>query len=320
MMADAFPETPWIHLSNPNDGALDLLAQRHSFHELDVEDCRQTGQVAKVSMAPRYQFVVIKTIQYERQSQELSFTDFDLFVMPDLLVTVAEGSTSVVARARDLLPHEPEFHNAPGIAYLLIDATVDQYLPVLDEVGGLIEDIEEEVLARPEPAVLQKIFRLKRLLIEFRRNTTAMREVVNHLMRTTRSDGGGELVLADRRRRSEDLTDSSRPSPHVNLYPYYRDVYDHLVRALDFIETYRDLVSGAMDIYLSAVANRTNEVMKRLTIYGTISIPVLAVTGFYGMNVPLPIQQWPFAWHWVLGVMGVSIGLLLLLFWRKGWM
>lgn len=295
-MEKPFHSLPWIHLADANDGALDVLAQQHEFHELDVEDCRHGRQVAKVAEHTSYSFVVIKTIEYDKAKKEITFHDFDLFVKPDLLVTVAEGSTTVVSRTQERLPLEPEFHQPQGIAYLLIDHAVDEYLPVLDEVGDMIEDIEDDVLEKPSPEVLQRIFSLKRLLIEFRRNTTGMREVLNHMMRTARPD-------------------------HTNsLYPYYRDIYDHLVRALDFIESYRDLLTGALDLYLSAIANRTNDVMKLLTIYGTISIPLVVVTGFYGMNVRLPMQDSPLAVYVVVGTLAAISGVMLLYFWRKGWL
>lgn len=289
------PSLPWIHLPDATEGALDVLAAQHGFHELDVEDCRHRRQVAKVVDHPNYSFVVIKTIEYDKKSTEITFHDFDLFVQPDLLVTVAEGSTSVVSRTMDKLPQEPEFHYPHGITYLLIDHAVDEYLPVLDEISDRIEVIEDEVLERPTPEVLQQIFHLKTVLVDFRRNTTAMREVLNHLMRT------------------------SRPGQENSLYPYYRDVYDHLVRALDFIESYRDLLAGALDIYLSALANRTNEVMKVLTVYGTISIPLLAITGFYGMNVKLPLQEHPFAVYYIGAMLAGGCVVLLALFRLKKW-
>ena len=295
-MAEPFPGVPWIHLADPDDAALDLLAQQHGLHELDVEDCRHRRQVAKVTSQANYNFVVIKTVQYDQATGEVLFEDFDLFILPQLLLTVAEGSTSVVARTQEKLPQEPEFHHAQGIAYLLMDRAVDEYQPVLDEVGNMIEAIEDEVLARPTPEVLQKILHLKSVLVAFRRNATAMREVLNHVMR------------------------AERPEQPNSLYPYYRDVYDHLVRALDFIESYRDLLTGALDIYLSAVANRTGDVVKLLTIIGTISIPLVVVTGFYGMNIHLPMQESPFAVYFIIGALGSASLAMLLFFWRKGWL
>lgn len=103
-MEEPFPGVPWIHLSDPSDGALDLLAQQHGLHELDVEDCRHRRQVAKVTSQANYNFVVIKTVQYDQATGEVLFEDFDLFILPQLLLTVAEGSTSVVARTQEKLP------------------------------------------------------------------------------------------------------------------------------------------------------------------------------------------------------------------------
>jgi len=290
------PNLPWVHIQDPQDRTLDRLAEQYALHELDVEDCRHRRQMAKVAEHAGYSFIVIKTIEYSRETREIAFHDFDLFVLRDALVTVAEGKNTIVQRTQARLPQEPEFHSPQGIAYLLIDFAVDEFLPVLDEVGDLIEDLEDQVIERPTPAVLQKIFVLKRLLIDFRRNTAAMREVLNHLMRM------------------------ARPEQQGSLYPYYRDVYDHLVRSLDFIESYRDLLTGSLDIYLSAIANRTNDVMKLLTIYGTISIPLVVITGFFGMNVHLPMQDWPRAVYVVLAVLAASTVPLLVYFWRKKWL
>lgn len=286
----------WVHIDDPTGPELDRLAAEHGFHELDIEDCRHGRQIAKVADHQGYSFVVIKTIDYDAASRELDFHDFDLFVSPSLLVTVAEGKTEVVQKTRELLVREPEFHQPNGIAYVLIDHAVDQYLPVLDEIGDMISDVEDEVIGRPTPAVLDRIFHLKRMLIEFRRNATGMREVLNHLMRL------------------------ARPEQANGLYPYYRDVYDHLVRALDFIESYRDLLTGSLDIYLSALANRTNDVMKLLTVWGTISLPLVVVTSFFGMNIHLPLQDNPLAVYILIGGLGlVSIGLLAY-FRRKRWL
>ena len=164
---------------------------------------------------------------------------------------------------------------------------------MLDQIGTAIDDLESAVLERPTPETLQRAFGLKRILIEFRRNATAMREVLGHLLRTA--------------------------PPGEERYLLLRDVYDHLVRVLDFIETYRDLVSGALDIYLSSVANRTNEIMKVLTIYGTIALPLIVITGFYGMNLHLPGQEATHAFGFVLALMTASTLAVIWFFRRRGW-
>jgi magnesium transporter len=139
---------------------------------------------------------------------------------------------------------------------------------------------------------LQRALDLKRILIEFRRNATAMREVLNHMLRDAPRD----------------------------RQVYLRDVYDHLVRIIDFIETYRDLVSGALDIYLSSIANRTNDIVKVLTIYGTLALPLIVITGFYGMNLDLPFQHTPHGLMLVAGLMITSTVGIMWYFRRKGWL
>jgi magnesium transporter len=181
------------------------------------------------------------------------------------------------------------------IAYIVVDELVDDYLPTLDHIAEQTADIEDEVLENPAPQILSRIFDLKRKLIAFRRNAGGMREVVNAIIR--RENG----VAAD------------------DLDPYFRDVYDHLIRTVDLIESYRDLLTSALDIYLSAIANRTNDIMKVLAIYGTIATPLLIITGFFGMNLPLPLQDRPHATMIAFGLMLVATVLVLLFFRRKKW-
>jgi magnesium transporter len=151
------------------------------------------------------------------------------------------------------------------------------------------------VLEHPEPPMLRRIFRMKRKLVEFRRIAAEVREVVNALIR--REEG----LLGD------------------DLDPYFRDVYDHLLRTVDLIETYRDLLTGSLDIYLSAVANRTNEVMKILTIWGTVALPLVIITGFFGMNLPLPWSHRPHGTLLAIGLMLASTAMVLMYFKRKHW-
>jgi magnesium transporter len=155
-----------------------------------------------------------------------------------------------------------------------------------------IDDLETVVLNDPTPQALHRALSLKRSLIEFRRNAAAMREVVNHLLR----DAPREQVA------------------------YLRDVYDHLVRTIDLIETDRDLVSGALDIYLSSIANRTNEIVKVLTIYGTIALPWIVITGFYGMNLRLPFQESGHGLAIAVGLMITSAVGVVVYFWRRKWL
>jgi magnesium transporter len=317
------PGVRWYHLADPSSSALDELAEHFGIHPLQVEDCRHRRQTARLEEHERYTFVVIKVLgnppgesrpnhtgdtasqsgalaeesedpedaapavpsEAALSAARLGFDDFDIFLGPDYILTVDEGNSSLVSPVARRIAAEASLQNPDRIAYALIDAAVDQYLPALDHLGDFIDQLEDRVIQYASPATLREIFRLKRTLLDFRRVATGMREAVNGLVRRY------------------DAPPSASRQGDRELRIYYRDVYDHVVRVIDFIETYRDLLTGSLDIYLSAVANRTNEVMKILTIWGTIALPLLILTSFYGMNVDLPLQKHP---H-VLGIIGLAM-------------
>jgi len=326
------PEVRWYHLADPSSSALDELAVHFGIHPLQVEDCRHRRQTARLEEHERYTFVVIKVLvgthsenaanpagalatdstspqagspatpgAFVPSTARLRFEDFDIFLGPDYILTVDEGNSSLVSTVAPRIAAEASLQNPDRIAHALIDAAVDQYLPALDRLGDFINHLEDRVIRRPSPTTLREIFRLKRTLLDFRRVATGMREAVNGLVR-----------------RYDTASAAGRPADR-ELRIYYRDVYDHIVRVIDFIETYRDLLTGSLDIYLSAVANRTNEVMKILTIWGTIALPLLILTSFYGMNVDLPLQKHP---H-VIAILGLLMAALVLVvyyyFRRKHW-
>lgn len=285
------PGTAWFDIADPNSPELDRLAHRLGFHELQVEDCRHRPQRAKTEEHEHYIFCVLKHL---RNDADFTFEDFDVFLTRNELVSVHEPESDIVEKTR--VRAEQSKTGATGkIFYYLLDTIVDEFSPVLDRVADETSEIEALVLEHPEPRVLSRIFKLKRNLIEFRRAAAGMREVVNALVRR---EGG---ILSD------------------EFDPYLRDVYDHIVRTTDFIETYRDLLSGALDIYLSAVANRTNEVMKVLTIWGTVALPLVIITGFFGMNLHLPWQDNPHGVWYSIGLMAVTTVATLAYFKKRKW-
>jgi magnesium transporter len=285
------PGVSWFDISDPNSLELDKLADRFGFHELQVEDCRHRPQRAKMEEYENYIFCVLKHL---RNDADFTFEDFDIFLTKRELVSVHEPNSDILEKAR-LRAEQSKVTDVDKFFYILLDTIVDEYSPVLDRIADETSEIESVVLQSPEPRVLARIFRLKRNLIEFRRAAGGMREVVNSLVRR---EGG---LLSDK------------------FDPYLRDVYDHVVRTTEFIETYRDLLSGALDIYLSAVANRTNEVMKVLTIWGTVALPLVIITGFFGMNLPLPWQPNPHGTWYAVGLMVITTVATLLYFKRKKW-
>jgi magnesium transporter len=281
----------WFDVADPASPELDELARRFELHELQIEDCRHRPQRPKSEEHDHYVFAVLKHIH---DNEELEFDDIDLFLGHDFLISV-RSADSVLTESVRVRAGQEHVERLDRLFYMIVDQVVDGYQPVLDKLADEISEIEDVVLEQPDPETLARIFSLKRKLVEFRRVASGMREVVNSL---TRREGG---LLGD------------------DLDPYFRDVYDHIIRTVDMIETYRDLLSGALDIYLSAVANRTNEVMKVLTIWGTVALPLVIITGFFGMNLKVPWLNNPYGTDYAVALMAVSTISILVYFKLKRW-
>ena len=192
---------------------------------------------------------------------------------------------------------------ADYLAYALLDAIIDGFFPVLERYGEQIEDLEEEVIVKPTQQTLQKIYKIRRELLQLRRAIWPQRDVISSLMRDS-----GELI-----------------GDEVRIY--LRDCYDHAVQVIDMVETYRELTAGLMDVYLSAVSNKMNEIMKLLTVVSSIFIPLTFVAGIYGMNFNtekspynMPELNWYFGYPLCWAVMATIFFGLLFFFWRRGWL
>jgi len=286
----------WYHVEDVRSPALDELATKFGLHELSIEDCRSERQRAKVEEFERHLFVIANNVHFEAEKQECFFGEIDFFVGKDFFISVHDGPSKSYRAVRAKFDKDPKMAHPGRLLEAFLDWLVDQYLPVLDGIEERIESIEERVVGRPSPQVLAEIFTLRRALINFRRVATSMREVVHNLV--TR-------------------TDPWLKSRHA----YYRDIYDHVIRALDFVETYRDILNGVLDVHLTATANRTNEIMRVLTVFATLATPFLMVTGFFGMNFErLPWLREPFGAGWATLVMLGMSGGMLWYFYRKGWL
>ena len=285
----------WHDLRDPNDPELDVLAARYHLHPLHIEDCRHGDQRAKVEEGVDYLFTVLKPV-HVNDAGEVNISDLDLFLGHDYLITVQEDECPAVRAHLDAL-HATADHSRPDqLFYKVADGVVDAYAPALDWFSETIDDIEDTVLEKPTPSTLQRIFEAKRGLIALRRALSNMRDVAGHLQRL-------ETDLIGR-----------------DLWPFLRDLYDHLARNMDMSEMQRDLLSGAMDVYLSSVANRTNQVMKVLTVLGTIALPSIVISGFYGMNTKgLPWIDSPYGSEIALGCMVVATAGLLVLLKKFDW-
>lgn len=270
---------PWYELESADDPRLDELAKQYNLHPLHIEDCRSQNESVKVDTAPHYTFAVFKPVHLLNGVP--AFTTVDVFAGKDFFITIAEpdcpATSEALARARrDGSDDKPD-----KLLYLILDTIVDLYFPAIDHFDDKIDDLEDSVIGSPSPEILQSVFAIKRELVDLRRVLVNTRDASLHLQRDP-----GSIIDA-------------------NHQPYIRDIYDHVARLLDSVETQRDLLNNALDIYLSSVANRTNEVMKVLTVLGTIALPALAISGIYGMNLKgLPFEE---SGHGALYVGGLTI-------------
>ena len=255
------PGLLWLDLDDPMSHVLDDLAAHYKFHELAVEDCRHRVQLAKIDYYDGYSFVLINSTHYTEKPCEVRVREIDVFLGPDYIVTVHDGLSQAVDEIQKLLASKAIHLTRPDqVLHAVIDIVVDRYLPTLDHVGDTIDQVQDSLLIQPDVTLLQTIFELKRGLLQFRRAVSSQRELLNMLIR------------------------DDTPFIQQDMRIYFRDVYDHAVRAMDLVETYRDLLTGGLDIYLTQMANRTNDIVKGLTILATIMLPLTLVTGYFGMN------------------------------------
>ena len=287
----------WVDVEGVHDIELiRALGEKHSFHPLVLEDIVNTVQRPKIEDYGDYLFIVLRML---RPSEEGDFSSEQLSVIlgPDYLFTFQEGLNgdsfdSVRERIRNG-KGKIRGMGADYLAYALVDAIVDGYFTVLEGFGERIVDIEEELTQSPDQKSLHRINGMKKEIIYLRKTVWPLREAISFLER-------GDSPL---------LHDATRL--------YFRDVYDHTVQVIDTVETYRDLLSGMLDLYLSSISNRTNEVMKFLTVIGTIFMPLTFLVGVYGMNFKhFPELEWHNGYFILWGLM-IAMALLMVAYFRK---
>jgi len=283
------PGLLWLDLDDPMSRDLDDLAARYGFHELAIEDCRHHLQLAKLDYYDGYSFIIVNSTHYSVKPCEVQVREIDAFLGPKYIVTVHEGPSAAIEEIHKRVASNAKHVIRPDqVLHAIIDIVVDRYLPTLDHIGDTIDEVEDQLLISPTPTLLQTIFELKRGLLQFRRAVSSQRELLNLLIRDDSS-----LI-------------------HQDMRIYFRDVYDHVVRAMDLVETYRDLLTGGLDIYLTQMANRTNDIVKALTILATIMLPLTLVTGYFGMNFEyIPLLKTPNGiWYATAGMLVITISML----------
>ncbi len=297
-----FEEAPelgfWLDIEAPDADDFKLLEETFKFHPLTIEDIQHQNQRPKIDEYTEYNFVVI--FEADWAQDDIAMREHHLFVGPHYLVTVHQEPSSQLADLQQRIEKSPELaHGKPAfITYLVIDTLVDATFPVIDQLDDAVDQLEDEITAKASQQSLTRIYHLKHTVSELRRFLGAQRDVFQRLI-----THGIHL-------QQQDMT------------LYYRDVYDHIVRQYETVDSLRDLLSSAMDVYLSTVSNRLNQTTKALTVIASLFLPLSFLTGFYGMNFTyltqvLETPYWAFAVG--IGTMLVSIAIQLYFFRRRGW-
>jgi magnesium transporter len=299
--------TTWTRVSEPTDAELERVSAVFDLHPLEIEDVRSNPS-PKVEVFPEHTFVLAKSARLRGGEttfeEEIRDQPVGLFFGHDWIVTVAAEETPAVGAVWDRVRREePRLlgRDADFTAYRVLDAIVDEYFTILDEIGRDIEAVEDRIIDDPDTETLEILNSLRRELLSIRRIVWPTRDAVSVLSR-----GDVDHVQASTEK-------------------YYRDVYDHLVQHVELVETYRDLASGARDIYLNTLSQSTNEVMKRLTVVATIILPLTFVVGVYGMNFGggpynMPELGWRFGYPAVLLGMVLTAAVMLQYFRSEGWL
>lgn len=296
----------WINIDGLGDiGLLRKLGEHFHLHPLALEDVLNTAQRPKVERFADHFFIVSEMI-YFNEANQLSFEQVSLFLGDHFLITVQEEcGHDVFDHVRERLRAGRGFARkmkSDYLAYALLDATVDRIFPVLEAVGDSIEFVEEELLDKPTRASLKKLYEAKRLLLQLRRAAWPHRDIFNTLIR--------------------DDTGLIRRETQIFL----RDCYDHITQIIDIIESYRDLTAGLMDLYLSSLGFRTNEIMRVLTVVTVLFIPLTFLAGVYGMNFNtdekwnMPELNWPLGYAFFWGICLISVVGMVVFFKRKKWL
>ena len=291
----------WINIDGLHQvDIVEKIGRHFNLHPLVLEDIVNTGQRPKMEDFVDHIFVVLKMLYYDEKQKEAGAEQVSFVLGSNYVISFQETEGDVFDAIRErirMARGRIRKMGADYLAYALIDAIVDNYFIILEHIGEKIEDIEDTLVMNPEPETLQAIHNLKREMIFLRKSVWPLREVISRLERW-------ESPLIDK---STDI--------------YLRDVYDHTIQVIDAIETFRDMLSGMLDIYLSSVSNRMNEVMKVLTIIATIFIPLTLIAGIYGMNFRyMPELEHPWGYPVVFLTMSIIGILMVIYFRRKKWL
>jgi magnesium transporter len=279
----------WLDLEGARPEEIAAVGECFGFHPLAIEDAQNPDTRPTIEEYENFLFVVTRGVNHNPGAAALDLVPLFVFLTDRVIVTVHGRAMRSIDGARDRLRKHPEvLADGPDrLLHLLLDQIVDHYFPLVEALEDRVEALEDEVFARPRRGVLERIFLVRKEIVVLRRSLGPLREVIGNLM------GGVPHVRGD-------------------LRVFFRDVYDHVLRILDELETNRDIVAGLLESYLSQVNNRLGEVMKTLTALATIGLPFTIVSGWFGMN--FETLPWTHSWWGALGATGVMITISVTLF------
>ena len=290
----------WVDIENPTQEEIEpLLETRFGFHELAAEDSVSPNTLPKYDSFTEYDFFVFRSADIDLRAHGSKTHKLASFLGAHFVFTVhREPMTAVneiwerVVGDKRLLTTGPDF-----LLYSIVDEMVDANFPLLEQIEECVDDLQEAIFERARPSHLDELLHLKRDINVMRRISLPQRELLNQISR-----GDAKFIRRD----------------HLI---YFRDIYDHMFRISETIDLERDMMAGTMEAYLSVVANRTNEIMKVLTVFSAIMLPLTLIAGIYGMNFEnMPELHWHYGYAWALSLMGVTAIVMLAWFYKKGWL
>lgn len=300
------PPITWINVDGLHEvDVIEKLGTDFGLHPLTIEDILNTTQRPKLDVFDEYVFLVARMHLFNDGNHEIGTEQVSFVLGKNFLLSFQEKEGDTFEAVRNRIRNNKGRIRKMGADYLLyalLDSIVDNYFILLEKVDLEIETLEEELLAKPDPKILQRIHTLKREMIMLRKSIWPLREVISGLQR------------------------DEIPQVSESINYFVKDLYDHTIQVIDTVETFRDMISGMLDIYLSSLSNRMNEIMKVLTIFAAIFIPLTFIAGIYGMNFNpakspfnMPELDWYLGYPFALGLMVLVVAGMLFYFKRKNW-
>lgn len=291
----------WIQVTGlEKPELLEQLGRGFGLHPLTLEDIQHSGQQPKIEDFGDYALITLKALLDPGEKTGLVQEQVSIILGNDYVISFQKKESALFEPVRErILTGKGRLRRqkAGYLTHALLDTVVDNYFVILENIGEAIENLEEKLLTSPDPAILQRIYLTRQELLLMHKAVWHLREVAARLAR-------GDILMVEE-----------------TAAPYYRDIHDHTIQVVDLIDSYREMLSGMLEIYLSSTGNRLNEIMKVLTIIATIFIPLTFITGVYGMNFHhLPELAWRWGYPAALLLMAATAGTMLLYFRKRRWL